>query len=330
MMSRTPKVFISYSHEAVAHQERVLALADRLRADGIDADIDQYNDSPPEGWPAWCERQIDTADLVLVVCTETYHRRVKGEEQPGTGLGVIWEAAIIRQLLYDAGAVSRKFVPVIFSDGSPTQIPRPVKGWSYYVVDTDEGYESLYRRLTQQPELPRPALGPLRTLPARNRRWSGRWSEEARPAPPPAPAAAADRPAEAAQPAPPREAPRLLRKVGGRRIATRLSGGLVALALAAWAAAAYVFPPAPGEQADPVAARGPEHAPAAKQGLTLPQEPPQTAEPAPNPPKPGAPSGTASARSTNRSPSCAHILQRLQLGETVSNRDRSYLRESCR
>ena len=65
-----PKVFISYSHDTVAHQERVLDLADRLRADGIDAEIDQYNDSPPEGWPRWCERQIEAAGVVLMVCTE--------------------------------------------------------------------------------------------------------------------------------------------------------------------------------------------------------------------------------------------------------------------
>jgi hypothetical protein len=30
-MGRPPKVFISYSHDTVKHQERVLGLADRLR-----------------------------------------------------------------------------------------------------------------------------------------------------------------------------------------------------------------------------------------------------------------------------------------------------------
>ena len=44
------------SHDTIAHQERVLSLADRLRSDGIDAEIDQYNAAPPEGWPLWCER----------------------------------------------------------------------------------------------------------------------------------------------------------------------------------------------------------------------------------------------------------------------------------
>jgi hypothetical protein len=75
------KVFISYSHDTVAHQKRVLGFAHRLRADGIDAEIDLWNASPPEGWPLWCERQIAAADFVLMVCTETYRRRVSGDEE---------------------------------------------------------------------------------------------------------------------------------------------------------------------------------------------------------------------------------------------------------
>ena len=45
---RVPRVFISYSHDSARHQKRVVDLADRLRADGIDAEIDQYNASPRE------------------------------------------------------------------------------------------------------------------------------------------------------------------------------------------------------------------------------------------------------------------------------------------
>lgn len=170
--AQPPRVFISYSHDSPQHQQRVLALADRLRADGIDAEIDRYHPAPPEGWPLWCERQIEAADFVLMVCTEGYHRRVSGEEAQGQGLGVVWEARIIRQLLYDAGAVSDKFIPVLFAADARAHIPTPVKGSSWYVLDGDAGYESLYRRLTQQPEVVRPALGKLRPLPARQPRWS--------------------------------------------------------------------------------------------------------------------------------------------------------------
>jgi hypothetical protein len=181
MIGAPPKVFISYSHETVEHQERVLGLADRLRADGIDAEIDQYNASPPEGWPLWCERQIEDADFVLMVCTETYHRRVKGDKQPGQGRGIMWEAGIIRQILYDAGAVGNKFVPVLFSETSPEQIPRPIKGSSWHIVDREDGYERLLRRLTGQPAFARPALGAMRALPARPRHWSDAGVDRAAP-----------------------------------------------------------------------------------------------------------------------------------------------------
>ena len=37
-----PRVFISYSHDSTAHEERVFQLSERLRADGIDARIDAH------------------------------------------------------------------------------------------------------------------------------------------------------------------------------------------------------------------------------------------------------------------------------------------------
>src|SRR5882724_10081498 len=125
-----PRVFISYSHDSKTHADRVLALAERLLAEGVDASIDQYIQSPPEGWPDWCEAQIREADFVLMVCTETYLRRVERKEEAGKGRVVMWEARLIRQHLYDSGSVSSKFVPVLFADGSHDHVPTPVKGGS--------------------------------------------------------------------------------------------------------------------------------------------------------------------------------------------------------
>ncbi len=45
-----PSVFISYSHDSPAHRDSVLVLSDRLRGDGVDCRIDQYEESPQEGW----------------------------------------------------------------------------------------------------------------------------------------------------------------------------------------------------------------------------------------------------------------------------------------
>src|SRR5438105_14560918 len=67
-----PRVLISYSHDSPEHKDRILALSDRLRAEGIDCSIDQYEESPSEGWPRWCEKQVEQSEFVLVACTETY------------------------------------------------------------------------------------------------------------------------------------------------------------------------------------------------------------------------------------------------------------------
>jgi tetratricopeptide (TPR) repeat protein len=160
---------ISYSHDSKAHGERVLALADRLRGDGVDAMIDLYDSNPPQGWPGWCADQIARADFVLMVCTETYRRRVDGNEEPGVGHGVLWEGRLIYQHLYGAGSVSSKFVPVLFADGSAAHVPVPIAGASIHRVETPDGYEALLRLLTAQPLTPMPPLGAVPQLPPRPR-----------------------------------------------------------------------------------------------------------------------------------------------------------------
>ncbi len=168
-----PRVFISYSHDRDEHRDRVLDLADRLRADGIDAIIDQYIQSPPEGWPGWCKTELEQAGFVLMVCTETYLRRVDRKAEPGVGHGVLWEGRLINQYLYDAGSVSTKFVPVLLADGSPEHIPTPVKGGTIYHLGTSAGYEALLRLVTEQPLTPIPPLGRRRSLAPKARRSGG-------------------------------------------------------------------------------------------------------------------------------------------------------------
>ena len=79
---RNPTVFISYSHDSPEHADRVLALSDRLIADGIDCTLDQYETTPPEGWPRWMDRHIRQADFVLMICTDTYCRGRIGNTKP--------------------------------------------------------------------------------------------------------------------------------------------------------------------------------------------------------------------------------------------------------
>ena len=108
--------------------DRVLALSNRLRSEGIDCRIDQYEQSPAEGWPLWCDSQVEKSDFVLVACTETYLRRFKGEEAPGIGLGATWEGHIITQELYNAQGKNTKFIPIIFSAQDTAYIPVILQG----------------------------------------------------------------------------------------------------------------------------------------------------------------------------------------------------------
>ena len=163
-----PKVFISYSHDSVTHRQSVLEFSERLRADGIDTRIDQYAPSPAEGWPRWMERHIDEADFVLLVCTETYFKRVSGHEEPGVGRGVCWEANLIYNELYERKVETSKFIPIFFDRANSEYLPLPLRGHTHYVVDTNEEYEDLYRILTQQPSVAPGPIGELRKLPSLN------------------------------------------------------------------------------------------------------------------------------------------------------------------
>jgi SEFIR domain len=158
------RVLISYSHDSPPHAAHVKQFADRLRSDGIDCIIDQYIDHPPQGWPLWMEQEVKKADYVLVVCTETYARRAMGEERAGAGLGVQFESSVIRQGIYDAAMWNVKFIPVLLKSSDAQHIITSLRGVANYKLDTDDGYEKLYRRLTDQPHARQPPLGPLRNF----------------------------------------------------------------------------------------------------------------------------------------------------------------------
>jgi SEFIR domain-containing protein len=144
MPSSPPKVFISYSHDSDHHEKRVLDLAERLRRSGIDAQLDQYvNGTPAEGWPRWMKNQFEWADFVLLLCTETYYRRFRGQEPRTTGKGADWEGNLITLEMYDAKSRTTKFAPVFFASQDEQFIPEPVSGHTHYLVDSQNNYGNL-------------------------------------------------------------------------------------------------------------------------------------------------------------------------------------------
>jgi len=158
----TVKVFISYSHDSTEHTRRVRQLSDRLRVDGVDCRIDQYETAPPEGWRQWMDQQLAWADYILMVCTDTYHRRIRGQEEPGRGLGAAYEGSILLELLYAAGMRNGRTIPVLFRGAQTEDVPIPLRQYTRYRLW--EEYEDLYRHLTGQARFVPPKLGQIQQL----------------------------------------------------------------------------------------------------------------------------------------------------------------------
>ena len=156
-----PTAFLSYSRQRPAHNARVLALAKRLLSEGVDCNIDFFETSPPNGWPAWMLAQLQEPDFCIAVCTETYSRRFDGKEVPDQGCGATWEGRWIRQLLYESQRNDR-VIPIVFEPTDVQHIPRILRDVTRYDLSTQDGYALLHRALTNQPAVRRPPLGPMR------------------------------------------------------------------------------------------------------------------------------------------------------------------------
>lgn len=153
-----PKVFISYAHDTEEFADKVLEFSNKLRENMIDANIDQYEESPSEGWPRWMENQIDNSDYVLIVCTQLYFDKVKNFNS-GEGKGVNWELNIIYQHLYESCCNNTKFIPIIFNEYKTNNILKPLQSSTYYFVDREREFKKLCNRLKGINNITKPPLG---------------------------------------------------------------------------------------------------------------------------------------------------------------------------
>lgn len=168
--NHNPIVFISYSQDSASLADKILEFSNKLRREGIDTILDQYEESPPEGWPRWMENSIDRAEYVLIIGSKGYLDKQTGKVPVGSGRGVKWESNIIYQKLYNADSLNSKFIPVVFDEGDLPFIPTPLQGVTFYNVSTQSGYDKLYWRLRGVTGSKKPELGKLRPLPEKERK----------------------------------------------------------------------------------------------------------------------------------------------------------------
>ena len=170
--SRPPRVFISYSHDNREHCDRVLGLAQQLRRDGIDVELDQFHQFELVHWSRWYEEQLrpENSDFVLCVCTAEYKKRIEGKVAADVGKGVFWEGALIYNYLYDDKGNSR-CVPVYLADEDAGEIPAILKGYprfhlnKFALDDPASDYVQLYRLLNKQPSGEKVDIGEIRKRP---------------------------------------------------------------------------------------------------------------------------------------------------------------------
>lgn len=153
--SVSPRVLISYSHDSEPYRKQVLELANQLRNDGVDCQIDRYIRNPSEGWPIWMDTQVEESDFVLIMFTERYTQRSQQRHKSG----VRFESVLVLQDLYEAGMINDKFIPVLFNQNDSQYIHKWLKPYSYYTLDGESGYDSLLRRLIDDPAVEMPPVG---------------------------------------------------------------------------------------------------------------------------------------------------------------------------
>lgn len=142
MKNMAKKVFISYAWEDEEFSQEILDFSNKLRANGIDANIDQYEENPDMGWPIWMEQQIETSDYVLVVATKTYLDKYLQLQQ---GKGVSWEISSIYQSLYNLQGHNDKFIPVILKESDKEYVPKALQPYTIYNIYAQ--FEKLTNRI---------------------------------------------------------------------------------------------------------------------------------------------------------------------------------------
>ncbi len=165
-MAEHPKVFISYSHDSPEHKQWVSELGAKLRHNGVDTILDQWDLGLGDDRTLFMERGVKESDRVLVICTDSYVSKANA----GIG-GVGYERMIVTaQLVQDLG--TNKFIPIIRQASEQEKMPTFL-GARVYIDFTDENqfdetFDELLHELHRVPVIQKPPLGknPFAQLPS--------------------------------------------------------------------------------------------------------------------------------------------------------------------
>ncbi len=151
-----PTAMISYSWDDEDHKGWVRNLATRLRGDGVDVSLDQWDAHPGDQLTAFMETAVRENDFILVVCTPRYKER--SDSRRG---GVGYEGNIMTAEVMNEGN-ERKFIPLLRGPEWGLSAPSWLLG-KYYIdlkgdPYSDDNYADLLDTLLGRRDC-RPPLG---------------------------------------------------------------------------------------------------------------------------------------------------------------------------
>jgi hypothetical protein len=165
-MTDAPQVFISYSHDSPKHKQWVSELAAKLRDNGVNTILDQWDLSPGDDVTLFMDHGLLKSERVLVICTDEYNRKADAGEG-----GVGYERMILTaELVKSVG--TKRFIPII-RNASPDKTTPAFLSTRFYVdlsdgADKDQEFQKLLLELHRVPDPRKPPLGksPFAVLPS--------------------------------------------------------------------------------------------------------------------------------------------------------------------
>ena len=159
-MPEHPKVFISYSHDSPEHKQWVLELSTKLRNDGVDVILGQWDLRPGDDRTLFMENGIRDSERVLVICTDNYVKKANARKD-GVGYeGTILTAELVEDLQ------TNKYIPIIRQVSGPEKTPSFL-GTRVYIDFRDENQfeERFYELLHEIHQVPLEKKPPLGNIP---------------------------------------------------------------------------------------------------------------------------------------------------------------------
>lgn len=154
-----PKVFISYSWDSEVHKKWVLDLAIKLRENGIDAILDQWELGPGKPISNFMGKSIEISDRVICIMTPNYKTKSNAEEPKG---GVAYESSIMAAETIK-NISTTKFIPLLRDGNDNNAIPDFLIGRTYIDIRNDNSFEDrleeLLRNIYNEPKDKKPPIG---------------------------------------------------------------------------------------------------------------------------------------------------------------------------